>query len=715
VDILEDLTEPQREAVTHVEGPLLVLAGAGSGKTRVITRRVAHLIEHGIDPTHILAITFTNKAAEEMTGRVECLVGRRRPWMGTFHAFCARQLRRHGTAVGVQPTFSIYDTDDAASLIKQVMSEANVDPVHFPPRRMAARISRAKQDLVTPEAFATRAGDYQSRIAAAIYGPYQAALRARNALDFDDLLAEMCRLLTEHDDARDALSRRFRFILVDEYQDTNRAQYVIARELARAHGNLCVTGDPDQSIYGWRGATIDNILNFERDFPNATVVRLEENWRSTKTILWAASELIRHNRRRQHKDLWTGNPDGERIRQVRLTDERAEADFVRAEIEALTDEDYTRSDVAVFYRVNALSRPIEERLTRAGIPYQLVGAVAFYQRKEVRDVLAFLKVLANPHDDVSLLRIINTPPRGIGATTIKRLRAFARERGVALFEAVQQHETVPDLRAPAHAAIERFLAVIGEFAFETVIAVADLIRAMVERSGYAEALRTSEDEADRDRLRNVDQLIAAAAEYDAQTESPSLIGFLERVALMSDQDAYAEGAERITLMTLHAAKGLEFPVVFIIGMEDGILPHHRREDLEDLEEERRLFFVGMTRTKHLLVLTHCHRRAMQGRPMVAVSSPFLDELPLGTRRVEDRALHVERAFAKDARIRPTTDESGLPQWEFRPGMLVRSPAFGVGSVVSQRGIGDDARVIVRFNTLGEKVLVVRHARLERIG
>jgi len=689
VDFLDGLTEEQREAVTHVDGPLLVLAGPGSGKTRVITRRVAHLVEQGIEPRHILAITFTNKAAGEMLLRIEALIGRDRPWTGTFHSFCARQLRRHGRDLGVKSNFTIYDQEDARSLIKAVMSDLDLDTTHFPPARIAGRISRAKQDLLTPEQFAERAGDYHARTVAAVFGPYQEALAARNALDFDDLLGFMCRLLKESDEVRERLSDRFRYILVDEYQDTNRAQYVIARELARAHGNLCVTGDPDQSIYGWRGASIENILNFERDFPGAVVVRLEENWRSTKCILRAAGELIRHNQKRKHKDLRTSNPEGERIRQVRLTHEAAEADYVAAEIERLTDEDYTPSDIAVFYRVNALSRAIEERLHRAGIPYQLVGAVAFYQRREVRDVLAYVKVLANPDDDVSLLRIINTPARGIGGTTLKRLKA--------------------------HAALDRFLAILGAYAFEEMTSAADVIRDLVERSGYADWLGDSDDPIDQDRLANVDQLIAAAAEYDERAEEPTLVGFLEQVALVNDQDAYEEGSERVTLMTLHAAKGLEFPVVFIVGVEEGILPHERRTTAADLEEERRLMFVGMTRAKDLLYLTHCAGRTLQGRPMPAVPSPFIDELPLDTRRAEDRALAIERAFRKPTRAPTVGDDTDSGNGAFSTNMLVRSPAFGVGRVVSMSGFGENARVRVRFATLGEKTLVVKHAKLEPIG
>ena len=731
MDILEGLTPAQVEAVTHRDGPLLVLAGAGCGKTRVITRRIAYLMSVGVPASEVLAITFTNKAAGEMRGRTEALVpGARKPLVTTFHSFCARILREYGEGLGLDPAFTIYDTADQTAAIKRALGQLGLDPTHFEPSKMAEAISRAKNRLERAATFAASPRtDFWAKHLARVYEVYEAILRESHALDFDDLLLEVALGLRDKADFRQGLHERFRYILIDEYQDTNHAQYVIARDLAGRRRNLCATGDPDQSIYGWRGAELSNILDFEKDFPDAKVVRLEKNYRSTKTILAAAGGVIRHNRDRKPKGLFTDNPQGEPVRIVRTDDEEAEAGTIVRRIGELKARGLAYRDIAVFTRTVAQTRAIEDGLRRARppVPYDIVRGTSFYERKEVRDILAYLEVLHNPNDEVNLRRIINTPARGLGDKTVDVLLEFARREGIALFHALPHVDQMPELAGRARAAVTRFKDLMDRLAQEPRDAMKALIDAVIHGSGYADRLM---DKDDKERLANLDELItlganfdraAAEAHPDDDTAARGLEGFLQTVALASDQDDYDEKADRVPLMTLHAAKGLEFPAVFVAGCEDGLLPHVRsREDPSQVEEERRLFFVGLTRAKQFLTLTHARFRRIRGRPERHVPSPFLREIPGETVEPIDEtsgttpaALGEGFGYAgpgRDRLIKPETDEvTGLALGE-----MVRHPTYGIGRVMAFTTGGGRRLVRVRFNTVGEKLLDPEYAKLSRV-
>ncbi len=612
MDILEGLTPPQAEAVQHKDGPLLVLAGAGSGKTRVITRRIAWLLSQGIEPWQVLAITFTNKAAGEMRDRTAILVlGHKRPLVATFHSFCSRMLREYGEVLGVDPAFTIYDTSDQNQTLKRALAQLNLDPDHIVPDKVADAISRAKNRLQRPKDYTALAGtDLGPRTFARVYEVYEALLKESHALDFDDLLMEVALGLRERHEFRDLMHDRFRYLLIDEYQDTNHAQYVLARDLAGPRKNLCVTGDPDQSIYGWRGAEISNILDFKEDFPQAKVVRLEKNYRSTKTILAAADGLINHNKNRLKKGLMTDNPQGNLVHVVETDDEEAEARMIVRRIGQLKAAGMAYRDVAVFMRTVAQTRALEDALRRARppVPYEVVRGTSFYERKEVRDILAYLEVLHNPHDEVNLRRIINTPTRGIGDKTVDVLRAFATREGISLYDALPHVVDIPDLPSRAQAAVKQFRSLMDRLAAMPKDTLGDLLEAVIKESGYAD--RLSKDD-DAERIENLSELVTLGVNFDRDAAADpadearprGLQGFLETVALSSDQDSYDEKADRVPLMTLHAAKGLEFPAVFIGGCEDGLLPHQRsQEDNRDIEEERRLFFVGITRARKELCL-----------------------------------------------------------------------------------------------------------------
>ena len=709
-----DLTSSQQSAVEHFEGPLLVLAGPGSGKTRVITRRIARLVGRGVAPREILAITFTNKAAREMAERVERLLPGSRVWVSTFHKFCARLLRERGDAIGLKPNFSIFDTADQHQLLKQVLNDEDIDATHFPPNKVGWKISQAKNDLLTPEryrlGFEGRVGDPMQAVVARVYPKYQQRLLDANAVDFDDLLVHVALLLEEHDDLRSEMDQRFRFILVDEYQDTNRAQYQIVASLSRDVPNLCATGDPDQSIYGWRGAQIENILRFERDFPRVTVIRLEDNFRSTPEILKAADSLIDHNKHRKPKRLRTENQPGAPVELRLHLDGWQEADAIAFEIADLVRERGRRwSDFAIFYRVNALSRSLETALSRRKVPYQVAAGVAFYERSEIKDMLAYLRLIENPRDRMAFLRIVNVPTRGIGKTSVERLARWADEKQSSLLDAARSAGQVSSLKKAAATALHVFAALIDDLSRKATGPVAELLGDVLSRTGYLHIGPDSGEE-ELQRRANVEELVSTARQYDEQErEEGSLTGFLESATLAQDVDGLEDDLGAVTLMTLHAAKGLEFPFVYIVGVEQGLIPHERavrQYDPREMEEERRLLFVGITRAKQQLVLTHTTRREMHGRSVSTIPSDFLCEMPIrsqdctqGPRDAD--VFGVEHRIDAPASQQPrdsypwvaspklttaaalaagVSDAVDMPLG-FSVGMTVRHPRYGIGTVI----------------------------------
>jgi DNA helicase-2/ATP-dependent DNA helicase PcrA len=755
MQFLETLNPEQREAVLHIGGPLLILAGAGSGKTRVITSRIAYLIGGGhAGPENILGVTFTNKAAEEMRGRVEALLGSdcTRMWVSTFHSLCARLLRREAPAIGLSRDFVIYDSSDQLAVVKQALKELRIDDGFVQPRAALSRISQAKNRMEGPDAMATPGGSsHRDQQIAKVYAYYLTALKDTNALDFDDLLLRTVDLFEQSARVRESYSRQFRFVMVDEYQDTNRPQYLLIRRLAEFHRNLCVVGDPDQSIYKWRGADLRNILDFEQDFPEAKTVKLERNYRSTQIILDAASAVIGRNRNRKDKRLWTDRQGGERILYFRGSDELEEADFItRTARRALADDvDHV---VAILYRTNAQSRTIEDALMREGLAYKIVGGVRFYERKEIKDALAYLRLVINPHDDVSLRRVINVPARGIGKGVMEAIEGISPASA----------DDLPLLTAglaPALSANSLWARIVhglddGSFtgrARTSLIVFRDLILTLtdiartdavsiaigktLDRSGYLQDLREERSEDAEGRIENLAELVSAAREYESRDQEPTLGGFVDRLSLLSDVDEEAGARDaRIWLMTLHSAKGLEFPMVILAGLEEGLFPHSRSsEDEEELEEERRLCYVGMTRARARLVLTGAARRRVFGEYQASEPSRFIDEVP---------AMLIERVTPPDS---PSPYHGNFPHYEFRTnpygngrrgpardgrapykyededqssglelrqGMKVRHPQFGVGTVLSVEALDDDAKLVVRFVAVGQKTLRAKYARLE---
>ena len=710
--MLTDLTDPQLEAVTHVDGPLLVLAGAGSGKTRVITRRAAYLASIATRPRHVLAITFTNKAAQEMRNRIEALGVGQGLTACTFHAFCARTLRIHCGQAGIEPNFTILDRDDRRKVIKEAIENCELSATNWSPARIDAAIGRAKNALETVDDFEDQDRGWQYRTIGRIYRAYEILLDQYNALDFDDLLMRVALLLRRDERLRDELEDRYRYVLIDEYQDTNAAQYEIARLLTKGQRNLCATGDPDQSIYGWRGADIGNILSFERDYPDARVVRLEQNYRSTKRILSAAGSLIAANTNRKDKMLWTENRDGVVVRVVECESGDGEANWIAEDIAVQLAKDTSSRDVAVFYRINAQSRALEEALLRHGIAYQITRGLEFYARKEIKDVLAYLNVLLNPSDEVSLLRIINTPTRGIGAVTVGRLRDRAAQSERRLFDVIVEcgdHDRLGRSAAKVH----RF----GELLTSLKPLIDLLPHEAIERTVSLTGLRAmygSPEAADQDPLANIDELINAAQEYEDMFPGMTLLDWLQHTSLLSDVDGIRDDEGAVTLMTLHAAKGLEFPLVYIVGLEDGVLPFHRRDaghsdDDTDMEEERRLCFVGMTRAKERLTLCHVRYRMLRGVTERKTRSPFLEELPHD--EIEWTTLDVA-----PARRRARPDRGELPddieQWSV--GTLVRHPKYGLGSVVSLSRGASRTHVDVYFEDGSRRSWCLEFAELERV-
>jgi DNA helicase II / ATP-dependent DNA helicase PcrA len=714
--LLESLNPTQLDAVEHTQGPLLILAGAGSGKTRVLTHRVAYLIDQGLAaPEEVLAITFTNKAAREMKDRVALLVGpdSKRMWVSTFHAFCARILRVHAEKLGYKREFTIYDGADQVRLVKRCIVELGKDPKRFNPRSFQAQISAAKNVLMAPDDFLRNTEGYIAENVAEVYELYQRRLYENNAMDFDDLIMQTVALLEIFPEVRDRYQTRFKYIHVDEYQDTNHAQYRLVNILAAGHRNLCVVGDDDQSVYSWRGADIRNILDFERDYPEAKVVKLEQNYRSTQTILDAANAVVANNASRKAKALWTAGDEGDRIRVFAASDEYAEARFVVSEIESLVDAGTSPRDISVFYRTNAQSRALEDVLVREGVPYQVVGGVRFYERAEIKDAMAYLAVISNPDDSGSLERIINVPKRGIGNTSVAKLQDYARKNGISLYEALKE----ADAAGLTGAAKKACRVVLDLFEGLRVAAMevppTDLIGAVLDESGYRKELEAEDTVEAESRLENLEELINAAREYERVEPEPTLAGFLQEQALYSEQDSLTSEGGSVTLMTLHNAKGLEFSHVFVVGMEEGTFPHARSLDEHNLEEERRLAYVGITRARETLTLTHARLRSSWGEREYRMPSRFLSEIPdeyksgtvpTGLTNTAGRGGWGVALSGRGGAERAASVES-----QYRAGERVRHARFGVGEVVE----ASPGRVVIRFGT-EERTFVPEIAPLSKV-
>jgi DNA helicase-2/ATP-dependent DNA helicase PcrA len=711
---LANLNPAQREAVLHTEGPLLVIAGAGSGKTRVLTHRVAHLISAiGVKPNEILAITFTNKAAGEMRERLTTMLGpvARAIWILTFHSACGRILRSEAERLGYKSNFTIYDSADQVRLVKQVLEELEKDPKRFVPRGVHAQISNAKNQLVTPAMYAERISSFYDQTIAEAYELYQRKLAASNAVDFDDMLMLTVQILENFPDARKHWQNAFRYVLVDEYQDTNHAQYRLLQLLAEHHHNICAVGDPDQSIYAFRGADIRNILEFERDFPETRTIPLEQNYRSTNAILEAANAVIANNSERKEKRLWSELGDGDPVRVVEVEDEQSEARYVAAQIAGLVEEGYSGSEIAIFYRMNAQSRVLEQTLRLHQIGYQVIGGPRFYERAEVKDATAYLQVLDNPADAVSLMRIANRPKRGIGDTTISRLVTYAENHGLTLFDALDRPSEagLGTAAVKAVTGLKNLLDSLRSAAQE--LEVPELLQTVLERSGTLEAYEAERTIEARGRIENLEAFVDGARQYTQEAEEPSLSGFLQEISLYSDQDALAgEEQSNVTLMTIHNAKGLEFRAVFVVGVEEEIFPSARSIEEQGVEEERRLFYVGLTRAEEKLTLTHASSRLLWGRTTSHLPSRFLDELP--DRHVERERLRPSswRSYGTPAQTQEIAPRSDHPS--LATGDSVRHGTLGEGVITR---IEPGGVVTVRFAADGsERKLMLDYAPLEKI-
>ncbi len=746
MDLMQGLNEPQQRAVACLQGPLLIVAGAGSGKTRVLTFRIANLLEHGVPPYRILAITFTNKAAREMRERVDALIGdaAQDVWLSTFHSFCARFLRMELEHYGrYAKNFVIYDAADSKGLIRECLKELNIDEKHTAPGAVQAHISDAKNRLLDVAAFTAQATDFFAEQVAKIYALYQSQLQENNALDFDDLLMLTVELLTKNEELRTKYQKKFQYILVDEYQDTNGAQYAITKLLAAEHRNICVVGDADQSIYGWRGADMRNIMNFEKDYPEATVILLEQNYRSTKNILAAANAVIENNLTRKKKELWTDNPTGDRITIYEGATEKNEAAYIVREVERLHTMFHVKyGDIAVLYRTNAQSRNIEEAFYATGVPYAMVGSVRFYDRREIKDIIAYLRVIYNPRDTLSLLRIINVPRRGLGPTSIARMMETAEEYRISLFEVItdaQLLSMIPKLSAKVKLALEEFAAMVFTFMGQLgTRPIHEIVEDVIETSGYAAALEEEKKEDNRDRLENLREFISVAKNFDdgAAEGENGLADFLAQIALISDVDQTEQSDGTVTLMTFHAAKGLEFPAVFMAGMEEGLFPHSRTLlDDTEIEEERRTCYVGITRAERRLYLTYARQRTIYGRTEMSRPSRFLAEIPeelvehkeadffggtdlrapsniwseRSTRTERKRYMPPPQHTAADGSvIRPDTSAA------FQAGDAVRHSKWGDGRIVAISGSGEDAELSIAFPGEGIKKFVQKYAPILKL-
>lgn len=731
-EMLASLTDSQREAVLHTEGPLLVLAGPGSGKTRVITCRIANLIHQGVRAHQILAITFTNKAAAEMKQRVAALLPDARMWISTFHSLGVRLLRQYADRLGLDRNFTIYDQADRVRVVKAALDSATIDVTRFTPETIQGAISKAKNQLLLPPQYAAKANDYFSQVVAQVYPVYEKKMRDANAVDFDDLLLWPALALKNDEELRAELDARFRYVLVDEYQDTNKAQYEIARGLTIDYPNLCVVGDSDQSIYRWRGADLRNILDFERDFPDATVIKLEENFRSTKAILRVADSLIAHNVKRKPKTLYTAKDEGSKVGVLLFETGLEEADQVAQRMRQAVEAGGRRyRDFAILLRINALSRAIEAAFMRERIPYQLVRGVAFYERKETRDVLAYLRLLINPKDNISFLRAVNEPPRGIGKTSLEHLQKYAEPREMSLLAAAAEVDKIPAIRGKAVTGLKSFALMMSELRAFLEATPDEVMRQVLDRSGYRRLLKESAEEEDKDRLANVEELITAAHQFHAEDESRTIADYLENITLASDVDSWDEKQDCVCVMTLHAAKGLEFPVVYMMAMEQGILPHERSlmRD-EELEEERRLAFVGITRAQEELYLTYARMREFRGQTLYAVPSMFLEELPQegvesldlssgtahrSTESWRGQTTGASSGWYDTGFTKPETsrDRKGAVETDaiaYEVGVLVHHEAYGVGKITDVSGQGALRKLKIRFSS-GERKFLAAKAKL----
>ena len=721
MDILAQLNPAQREAVEAITGPVLILAGPGSGKTRVITQRVAYLIKVcGINPRHIMAVTFTNKAAREMEARLNRLVSGqvKALTLGTFHAICARILRREGRAIGVDPGFVIYDQEDQLGLIKRAIQGVGLDPKQYAPPAILSAISAAKSRMLTPQEYIQRGSSYFDEVVGRVYENYEQLLKQSNALDFDDLLLKAVQLFSSQPEVLARYQRRYLHILVDEFQDTNLVQYQLVRQLSGKYRNICVVGDPDQSIYSWRSADLRNILNFEKDYPEAKVVLLEQSYRSTKRVLEAASYIISANKQRKPKELWTDNKPGEPITIVETYTEQEEAQFVVSEVERLVEQGKAHlGDCAVMYRTNAQSRALEEAFVRYGTPYKLVAGTRFYERREVKDIIAYLRLIQNPRDSVSLHRIINIPQRGIGQRTLSQLANRSSSLGLSRYEALKLITSSEESKIPFSPRIIRalngFLSMVEEFiARSQELKLVDLFDLVLKKSGYKEYILNTPD--GEERWQNILELGTVARQYGDLPPREGLSVFLEGVTLVSDVDGFDETVDAVTLITLHQAKGLEFPVVFIVGLEEGILPHFKSfDDPGQMEEERRLCYVGVTRAKHRVYLVRAFRRSLMGGSTVNSPSRFLKDIPphlvTGADLWRGEESQLASAYSWE---RAPTFTIDLP--ELKAGDQVRHSQFGQGVVVSCQSVKDDSEVVVAFPGVGVKKLLLSFARLEKV-
>lgn len=725
--LLTGLNKEQQQAVQHTKGPLLILAGAGSGKTKVLTVRIAHLLAQGVNPYEILAITFTNKAAKEMKSRVEGLVGdvANRIWLSTFHSFCAKFLRFEiDSFLGYNSNFTIYDTSDSQAVIKAALKALNLDDKYYPVGAMIAAILDAKNKLLFASDFRKQARDFYQQKVADVYEYYERELRKNNALDFDDLLLVAVKLLQSNATVLDKYSHRFRYVMIDEYQDTNHAQYLLAKLLASHWKNIAVVGDADQSIYAWRGADIQNILDFEKDYPNCTSIKLEQNYRSTKIILDAANAVIDNNEGRPEKNLWTDKIEGAKIQHFTAQSEHEEAAFIGDTIAKKHDiHDVPYGDMAILYRTNAQSRVLEEALIKRALPYTMVGGTKFYDRKEIKDVLAYLRVLYNPFDDLSLLRIINVPKRSIGATTVAKLQDYAREKGTSLFMTLTQLHLIDSIKGKTKEKLEEFgiliFTLVSEMEDKTVL---DILESILDRTGYLAQLEESTDPQDQARAENIGELLSVAKDFQDTNPSGTVEDFLEQVALVNDVDSFEQEEAKVTLMTLHAAKGLEFPIVFLCGLEEGLFPHSRTlMNPEEIEEERRLAYVGITRAEKELYISNATTRTVFGRTSSYLPSRFIDEIPeelvdglRAKRKVpDDIKRHVPQHMSVTSRpvTKPIVRNEVIADWKV--GDTAIHSKWGNGKVINVTGEGAGMKLTIEFPTQGVRVVMAKFAPVKK--
>lgn len=725
--LLTGLNKEQQQAVQHTEGPLLILAGAGSGKTKVLTVRIAHLLAQGVNPYEILAITFTNKAAKEMKSRVEGLVGdvANRIWLSTFHSFCAKFLRFElDNFLGYNSNFTIYDTSDSQAVIKAALKALNLDDKYYPAGAMIGAISDAKNKLLFASDFRKQARDFYQQKVADVYEYYERELRKNNALDFDDLLLVAVKLLQSNEAVLDKYSKRFRYVMIDEYQDTNHAQYLLAKLLASHWKNIAVVGDADQSIYAWRGADIQNILDFEKDYPNCTSIKLEQNYRSTKIILDAANAVIENNEGRPKKNLWTDKTEGAKIQHFTAQSEHEEAAFIGDTIAKKHDiHGVPYGDMAILYRTNAQSRVLEEALIKRALPYTMVGGTKFYDRKEIKDVLAYLRVLYNPFDDLSLLRIINVPKRSIGATTVAKLQDYARANGTSLFMTLTQLHLVDTIKGKTKEKLEEFgiliFTLVAEMEDKTVL---DILESILDRTGYLAQLEESTDPQDQARAENIGELLSVAKDFQDTNPTGTVEDFLEQVALVNDVDSFEQEESKVTLMTLHAAKGLEFPIVFLGGLEEGLFPHSRTlMNPEEIEEERRLAYVGITRAEKELYISNATTRTVFGRTSSYLPSRFIDEIPeelvdglRAKRKVpDDIKRHVPQHMSVTSRpvTKPIVRNEVIADWKI--GDTAIHSKWGNGKVINVAGEGAGMKLTIEFPTQGVRVVMAKFAPVKK--